>query len=325
MPLATYTIVCSYIGYQDQQIAVTLASGEARRLDIELVPSDVFINEVVVTAEQELEEEIRQIGVAQIKTDVIKKLPTLLEPDVFRSLQLLPGVKAASDYSSGLYIRGGSPDQTLILLDRTTVYNPSHFFGLFSNFNPDAIKDVRLYKGGYPAAYGGRLGSVVDIYNKDGNRRDTQGSLSLGLLASRALVEGPYSKGSWMFAARRSTLEPLLAALNNADIDGIPESFYFYDLNGKVNFDANLNNRFSLAAYAGADKLLFPFADDANINLNYGNQTISANWTHIFSQRLFSNFTTTASPILQYTRVRNRWYPVQAGEYHSRLFDQGRL
>src|SRR5690606_16027400 len=127
------------------------------------------------------------------------------------------------DYSSGLYIRGGSPDQTLILMDRTTVYNPSHFFGFFSTFNPDAIKDVRLYKGGYPAPYGGRIGSVVDIYNRDGNRSEFEAGVSVGLLSSRAIVEGPYRRGSWMLAVRRSTLEPLLYALRQADVENIPD------------------------------------------------------------------------------------------------------
>ncbi|MDX1740711.1 MAG: TonB-dependent receptor, partial [Rhodothermales bacterium] len=134
-----------------------------------------------------------------------------------------------------------------------------------------------------------------DIYNKDGNRNKTQGKLSLGLLASRAIVEGPYSRGSWMLAFRRSTLEPLLAVLQNQDIDGIPDRFYFYDANGKINVDISGNDRLSLSFYAGEDKLLLPFLDDASVDLNYGNRTLSANWTHIFNDRLFSNFTLTSS------------------------------
>ncbi|NND73156.1 MAG: TonB-dependent receptor [Rhodothermales bacterium] len=291
----TYTIACTYIGYQDFRTEITLAPGEARRLDISLAPEGILVDEVVVSADRETEEELRRLGVAQLDTDIIKKLPAVLEPDVFRSLQILPGVKAASDYSSGLYVRGGSPDQTLILLDRTTVYNPSHFFGFFSTFNPDAVKDVRLYKGGYPAEYGGRLGAVVDIYNKDGNRVRTGGTASLGLLASRAMVEGPYSRGSWMLAVRRSTLEPLLSVLQDQDIDGIPESFYFYDANGKINFDASPNDRLALSFYAGQDKLELPFLEDASVDLSYGNRTFSGNWTHIVSEKLFSNFTLTSS------------------------------
>ncbi len=295
VPPGTYTVVGSYIGFADARVELTLAPGERRRLDLELAPDDYLIDEVTVEAERVGEEEARRLGAAQLQTDVVRRIPAVLEPDVFRSLQLLPGIKAASDYSSGLYIRGGSPDQTLILLDRTTVYNPTHFFGFFSTFNPDAIKDVRLYKGGYPAEYGGRLGSVVDIYNKHGNRRQTEGSLSLGLLASRALAEGPYARGSWMLAARRSTLEPLLALLRAADVDGIPDGFYFYDVNGKLNFDAGANDRFSLAFYTGNDALRIGLFDDAAADIAYGNRTISGDWSHIFSQRLFANATLTAS------------------------------
>lgn len=289
----SFILACTYLGFQEQRFEITLTPGQELRLDIALNPEGLEFEEVVVTAEADLQEENKRIGVNQLSIQTVKQLPTVLEPDVFRSLQLLPGVKSSSDFSSGLYIRGGSPDQTLILLDRTTVYNPSHFFGFFSTFNPDAIKDVRLFKGGYPAEYGGRLGAVVDVYNKDGNRRETEGTASIGLLASRAMVEGPYSKGSWMFAARRSTIDPLLAALQ--DTDGIPEKYYFFDLNGKVNFDASENDRFSIAAYAGQDKLNVEPLNDFDISVLYGNRTVSANWTHIFSNQLFSNFTFTAS------------------------------
>lgn len=290
-----YTVVASYVGYRDERIEVNLQPGEQRRLDIELLPEGYAIDEVTVTAEREGEYEARKIGVLQLQTQLIKTLPTVLQPDVFRSLQLLPGVKAASDYSSGLYIRGGSPDQTLILLDRTTVYNPSHFFGFFSTFNPDAIKDVRLYKGGFPAEYGGRLGSVVDIYNRDGNRREFDAGLSVGLLSSRAIVEGPHRRGSYMLAVRRSTLEPLLYLLRRADVDGIPDSFYFVDANGKFNYDASSRDVLSLAFYAGGDALDIELLEDARADIRYGNNTLSLNWTHLFSETIFSNFTVTGS------------------------------
>lgn len=294
----TYTVFCSYIGYRPFRKEITLEAGENLRLDIELISENVELEEIVVRSRAE-EEEQKNIGTAQIKTELIKDLPSVFEADVFRSIQLLPGVKAASDFSSGLYIRGGSPDQTLILLDRTTVYNPSHFFGFFSTFNPDAIKDVRLYKGGYPAEYGGRLGSVLTIYNKDGNRNQNAGSATVGLLASRLSVEGPYNKGSWMLSARRSTLEPLLAGLRQS-VDGVPSKFYFYDVNGKVNLDASESDKFSLAVYAGQDRVIFPFSDDAEFTLDYGNQTVSGNWTHIFSEKLFSNFVLTGSRYFNY-------------------------
>ncbi len=290
-----YVVQFSYIGYQPLELSITLAPGESLRRDVDLLPQEFEVDEVVVTADADTEEEQRQLGVSRMPTATIRQLPTVLEPDVFRSLQLLPGVKSASDFSSGLYIRGGSPDQTLILLDRTTVYNPTHFFGLFSTFNPDAIKDVRLYKGAYGAEYGGRIGSVVDIYNKDGNRRENAGSVSVGLLASRALVEGPHKRGSWMLAVRRSTVEPLLAIARNQDVEGIPNTFYFYDANGKVNVDINQDNRLSLSFYSGQDVVDVPIADQVSARLRYGNRTLSTNWTHLFSDRLFSNFTVTGS------------------------------
>lgn len=307
-----YEVAYSYIGYRPEVVEVVLRPGEERRLDVALYPEGVLIDEITVTAEAELEDEIRRVGVLQLQTDLIRRLPTVLQPDVFRSLQLLPGVKAASDYSSGLYIRGGSPDQTLILMDRTTVYNPSHFFGFFSTFNPDAIKDVRLYKGGYPAEYGGRLGSVVDIYNRDGNRNEFEGGVSVGLLASRAIVEGPYRRGSWMLAVRRSTLEPVLYVLRRAEVENIPDAFHFIDANGKVNLDLSRSDRLSLAFYAGRDALDIAFLNEAQADLTYGNRTISLNWTHLFSDQLYSNFTVTGS----------RYASTPTLEFGGTLFEQ---
>jgi len=295
IPYGSYTIRFSYIGYADKEIEVTLEPEESKRLDVELVPSEIMLQELIVETDA-FEEELVRLGISQLSTQLIKQMPAVFQADVFRSLQVLPGIKAASDFSSGLYIRGGSPDQTLILLDRTTVYNPTHFFGFFSTFNPDAIKDVRLYKGGYPAEYGGRLGSVVDIYNKDGNRNKMQGTVSLGMLSSRASIEGPLpaGSGSYMFAARRSTLEPLLAALRS-QVDDIPQSFYFYDVNTKVNYDAGSNDRLSVSLYAGRDYINFPIGTDVELDLAYGNRTISANYTRIISRTMFTNVTLTGS------------------------------
>ncbi|MDZ7719058.1 MAG: TonB-dependent receptor [Balneolaceae bacterium] len=293
IPPGVYTLSASYIGYRRFNREIELEAGESLRLDIELIPEGVEMEAIYVESDAEQEEQ-RNIGTAQVDIEMVKELPSVLQPDVFRSVQLLPGVKAASDFSSGLYIRGGSPDQTLILLDETTVYNPSHFFGFFSTFNPDAVKDVRLYKGGYPAEYGGRIGSVLTIFNKDGNRNETEGSVSLGLLSSRASIEGPYSKGSWMLAVRRSTLEPLLAALRQT-VDNVPDKFYFYDINGKINFDATPNDRLSLAFYTGNDNVTIPFQEDAKIFLKYGNQTLTTKWRRIFNDKLFGSFTATGS------------------------------
>jgi hypothetical protein len=288
-----YTVSVSYLGYDVFKKEVTVEPGGNVRLDINLNPADNLLEEVTITSEREKEEQ-KAVGTVSVSTQMIKKLPAVIEADVFRSIQLLPGVKSSNDFSAGLYIRGGSPDQTLILLDRTTVYNPSHFFGFYSTFNPDAIKDLRLYKGGYPAQYGGRLGSVVDVYNKDGNRKQLHGGISVGLLASRASIEGPFNGGSYMFAVRRSTIDPLLWFLSQSN-DNIPTSFYFADINGKINFDLGDNDKLSIAGYGGQDKVKFPFAEDGEFRVNYGNRTTSANWTHIFNERLFSHFTLTSS------------------------------
>lgn len=293
IPAGTYTIRVSYLGYTAYEEEITFDPGEDRRLDIALEPSGFELDEVVVTSRREREER-RNIGRRNVSIEKIARSPGVLQDDVFRSIQLLPGIAAASDFSSGLYIRGGSPDQTLIQLDQTTVYNPTHFFGFFSTFNPDAIKDVQVYKGTYPAQYGGRLGSVVDIYNKDGNRNEHGGTLSLGLLSSRAMAEGPVGDGSYMVAFRRSTLEPVLSVLRNR-IEGVPDSFYFYDLNAKFNYDLNENNRISTAFYGGTDDVVLPFEEELNFDLRYGNRTFSTSWTHIASSNLFTSFRFTGS------------------------------
>lgn len=307
-----YTFVVSYVGYQSRSVDVKLEVGEARRLNVELVPASLEADEVVVTGAREQTEQT--IGVDQLPAASITELPSVLEPDVFRSLALLPGVATASDYSSNLYIRGGGPAQTLVQLDRTTVYNPTHFFGFYSTFNPNAIKDVQLYKGAYPAEYGGRLGSVVDIYNKDGNRRETSGGLSLGLLASRSYLEGPFGSGasgdpagSYMIAVRRSTLEPLLAALDG--VEGVPESFYFYDVNAKVNYDAGPDDKLSLAVYGGRDQLNLDLGGEGRADVQYGNRTVSLDWTHLFSDRVFSTVTLAgsryeSSPVFEFGGTR---------------------
>jgi hypothetical protein len=298
LPPDTVNLVISCVGYERYSTTFYLASDTS--VQLALKPSTMLEEVEVVADRQERIEQTTQMSTVTLPVEDIKKLPAFMgEVDVLKALQLLPGVKAASDFSSGLYIRGGSPDQTLILLDRTTVYNPSHFFGFFSTFNPDAVKDIQLYKGGYPAKYGGRLGSVLTVYNNDGNRNEFAGSATIGMLASRASIEGPFKNGSYMFAIRRSTLEPILAILQES-ADNIPESFYFLDMNGKVNYKVDDNNKLSLAFYTGTDNLKFPFADDAGITLNYGNQTLSSTWTHIFSEKIFSNFTLTGSRYFNY-------------------------
>lgn len=287
-----YTVVTSYVGYQPYRQDVVLDAGATQTLDIRLMPEGLEIGEVTVTGRREQAEEL---GAATLTPEAIKDLPAVLEPDVFRSLQLLPGVKAASDFSSGLYIRGGSPDQTLVLLDHAPVYNPSHVFGFFSTFNPDAVGNVLLYKGGFPAVYGGRLGSVVDIESRRGDTEETRGGVSLGLLASRVDASGPYEHGTWMVAARRSTLEPLLSGLNSANVDDVPRGFYFYDLNGTITLRASPRDRLALALYAGRDQLDYPFLEEIQFDVAYGNRTATLDWQHLVNDRLSTEVTATAS------------------------------
>jgi len=279
-------LTVSYVGYQSQTREITIPAGQTVSVRVALPPIDVQVEGVTVTGRRVDE---RALGTQTLRPEEVKDLPTVLEPDLFRSLQLLPGVKAASDFSSGLYIRGGSPDQTLIRLDRSTIYNPTHVFGFFSTFNPDAIGEVVLYKGGYPARYGGRLGAVVDIENRRGSP-STEGGVSLGLLASRAYGAGPFSladrSGSWMVAARRSTIEPLLAGLQSANVDDIPDGFYFYDVNAAAAYDLTDRDRLVLSLYAGEDQLDFPFLDDIVFDIGYGNRAGTAAWRRVVNDRL---------------------------------------
>ena len=288
------------IGYEPRLVELTLAPGETRQVDVSLEPAS--LGEALVEAQTSLADE-RPPGFAEVPIALVQDLPTVFEADLFRSIQLLPGVKSSSDFSSALYIRGGSPDQTLILLDGTTVYNPTHFFGFFSTFNTDAIKDVRLYKGAYPVEYGGRLGSVLDIASRDGNRNAVRGNATLGILASRIGVEGPLpgGRGSYMLAARRSTLEPLLAFLRTTpDSTAVPDGFFFYDLNARVGVDLSPRDRLALSAYAGRDKVDLGFGADSRFLLDYGNRTVSASYNRVLAGNLFAQARATGSRYFSY-------------------------
>ena len=195
IPPGTYTLIVSYIGYKVHQDTLTFTRAEERRLDVSLTQEPIATEEIVVEVDPYEEERALQTGFIALEAQRLQELPSIGEPDILRSLQLLPGIQAASDISSGLYIRGGGPDQTLILLDQIPLYNPSHAFGFFSTFNPDAIRDMSLHKGAYPAQYGGRLGSVLDVHNRDGNRKDFQATGGISLISARMTLEGPGPEG----------------------------------------------------------------------------------------------------------------------------------
>ena len=292
VPVGKHVVSTSHIGYQTRWDTLSFSADEAVRLDVALAPKPVDIGaEVVVEAERSEErEQATQSSFIALQVEPLQQMPAVGEADLLRSLQLLPGIQSASDVSSGLYVRGGGPDQTAILLDHIPLYNPSHLFGFFSTFNPDAIKDVQLYKGAYPAAYGRTLGAVLDVSNREGNRQRFSSRGGISLIASRLLAEGPVGQGSWMMAGRRTYLEPVLSAVRSFDID-IPLSYYFYDFNGKVNQRWG-DDTFTVSTYWGQDDLRADIEEENEsfVDLRWGNRAVTARWTRVFSPTLFGHF-----------------------------------
>ena len=290
VPAGTYEVVISYIGYKSWRDTLAFSDQDVR-LDVALQVESVDLEEIVIEAERSEElEQATQSSFIALQVEPLQQMPAVGEADLLRSLQLLPGIQSASDISSGLYVRGGGPDQTAILLDHIPLYNPSHLFGFFSTFNPDAIKDVQLYKGAYPAAYGRTLGAVLDVSNREGNRQRFSGRGGISLIASRLLAEGPVGQGSWMMAGRRTYLEPVLSAVRSFDID-IPLNYYFYDFNGKVNQRWG-DDTFTVSTYWGQDDLQVDIEDENEsfVDIRWGNRAITARWTRVFSPTLFGHF-----------------------------------
>jgi hypothetical protein len=278
-----YDIVFRFIGFKTALMHQVLSDGQDTELNVQLEQEPIVLKAEEVTAERENRKlDIKPSQIA-ISAPRLREIPQIAEPDLFRAIQFFPGVATLSDFSAGLYIRGGSADQNLILLDQIDVYNPNHMFGFFSTFNTDAVKSVELLKGGYPAMYGGRLTSVLNVMNKEGNRKEFHGVARLSLLSANATLEGPWKKGSWMLSARRTYVD---FALKMAKIN-LP--YYFYDGHAKFNYDINKNNQASASVYLG-DDVLDLSQDGSAIKLDWGNKTFSTQWTHLFSSRLFSHF-----------------------------------
>jgi hypothetical protein len=281
-----YTLVYSYIGYD--AISKPLNFIENEELNIDLQPSTTELEEVTVTA-QAANSNISSLetGSTMLQMNTIRRIPALMgEVDVIKAIQMLPGVQVTSEGSSGFSVRGGSPDQNLILMDEATVYNASHLLGFFSIFNNDAIKDVKLYKGDIPASSGGRLASLLDVRMKEGNNKEFAGTGGIGNISSRLTLEGPLfnGKGSFLIAGRRTYADIFLPFARDTAVRD--NSLYFYDLNGKINYTLNENNRFFISAYNGKDVFANDFA-----GMNFGNSTFTFRWNHLFSKKLFSNFT----------------------------------
>jgi len=293
IPPGSYTLVVSFLGYERFERKINLKANEELRLDISLKQTAVRKEDVLVEAEREVEQRQVMISKVNVPVETIKEIRIGGESDVFRSLQYLPGVLTSSQISSGLYVRGGSPDQNLVLLDGSTVYNPTHLFGFISTFNTDAIKDVELIKGGFEPQYGGRLSAVLNITQKDGDRSQTQGLASIGAISSRATLEGPIGHGSWFIGGRRTYFELVKSLIDNNPEQPIPD-FNFYDVNAKITQDIGDNDKFSLSGFMSKDNLdVSTFG--ISMDLSIGNRLASMNWTHIFSNSLFANLNLSAS------------------------------
>jgi hypothetical protein len=284
IPSNEYTIEIRYAGYQAQTKMIALT--ENQRNDIELEPEEFVLEEIVVKAESENQNiTSTEVSVEKLDIKTIIKMPAFGgEVDIVKSLQLLPGVSSVGEGASGFNVRGGTVGQNLVLLDEAPVYNSSHLFGFFSVFNPDAVKDVKLYKGGVPAQFGGRASSVLDIRMKEGDSKKMSYSGGLGTVFGRFAVEGPVikDKASFMVAGRRSWIDGLLKPF---DIVGDADQIFFYDLTLKSNYTINENNRIFLSGYFGQD--VFEFGD---AGFDWGNSTGTLRWNHLVNERLFTNF-----------------------------------
>jgi hypothetical protein len=289
-----YQLIISGVGYERYKKLISLNSDQ--NLDIRLKQIDIKLQEVKIEKEKYTIQD-HNISAIDVLPEIVTKMPSLGgETDVFRTLQLLPGVKQSSEISSGLYVRGGSPDQNLTLLDGVIVYNPSHLGGFLSTFNSDALKDIKLIKGGFPAEYGGRISSVLDLTMREGTQEKITGSGGISLINSRLTIEGPINdKSTFMISGRRMYLDLILGMANNSN--EFP-NYYFYDLNAKFNYKISEKDQIYLSGYFGKDNLTYLQPDEKTIwpndgmefNVNWGNSTANLRWMHIESPALFTNF-----------------------------------
>ncbi len=292
LPSGSLLVEVRLVGYDSGEYKVVLSEEQTLTLNIDLHSKSISGEEV--TVEGQRERELNRTTVSQIilTPNTIEQVPAVGgENDPFRVLQLLPGVKALSDLSSGLYIRGGPPDQNLIQLDDNTIYNPTHLFGFFSTFNTDAIKDVDLIKGGAPPEYGGRLTGVLDVTTREGDPNDFHGQTSLSMISARQTLEFPVPDGSILISGRRTYIDEFLNAVDAQNLLGLSSpipQYYFYDLNAKIDEHLSANDHLSISGYLGADNLNYPSDGVISILLNWGNKLASAEWTHIFSDDLYA-------------------------------------
>jgi len=311
LPADTYNIMFSYVGYASQNLKINLLQNEQINLELS---SSIQLKTFEVTATQaEQIQERSQMSSIEIPMKSVTIIPSLLgERDILKVIQLLPGVQSGGEGTSGLYVRGGGPDQNLILLDGVPVYNASHLFGFFSVFNNDAINNVELIKGGFPASYGGRLSSVIDIRMKEGNQKEWHGTGSVGLVSSKLTVEGPLikDKTSLIVSGRRTYIDllarPIIKQQARKNGTDAVAGYYFYDINAKINHKFSDKSRLFLSTYIGKDRAYATFEDEYNYDntrfvsksesdLGWGNVTAAMRWNQVISKKVFSNTTFTYS------------------------------
>jgi hypothetical protein len=289
-----YTLICSYVGYLPLVMEIDLNNN--RQFNFDILPKVTTAQEVVVNSKRrDANVKNAQMGRFSLSQEQIKAVPAFLgEVDLLKTIQLLPGVRNAGEGSAGIYVRGGGPDQNLIMLDDAVVYNTGHLFGFFSIFNSDAIKNTSLIKGGMPAQYGGRLSSVLDISMKEGNNKKMQVEGGIGLIASRLSIQGPIKKdkASFIVSVRRTYIDALVKPAIKKTSQFYGSGYYFYDLNAKVNYRFSEKDRLYLSGYFGRD--VFDFNNgqrSLKVNIPWGNATGTLRWNHVFNKRLFANTT----------------------------------
>lgn len=291
VPAGSYTFIYSYVGFATQTMTLNLV--ENKVLDLEM-QNLTTMKELEITSErQDKNVQSTNMGTITLSAQTVKKLPVIFgEADILKTLQLMPGVQSAGEGNSGFYVRGGGPDQNLILLDDAVVYNTGHLFGFFSVFNTDALNNVTLIKGGMPAKYGGRLSSVVDVSMKEGNMKEYHAEGGIGLIASRLTLEGPIKKekGSFMLSGRRTYIDALIKPFAKGALKN--SGYFFYDANLKANYKLSDKDRVYASGYFGRDK--FKFAGESgnfSADIPWGNSTATLRWNHLFNNRLFLNTT----------------------------------
>ena len=307
-------LVFNSFGYVNDTLWIT--SPQSREYDAKLSKITTLAT-VTITGEKTNTEQV-QMSSIKLSTKEIQQVPMLFgEKDVFKTLLLLPGVQSASEGTSGIYVRGGGPDQNLIILDEATIYNASHLLGFFSIFNGDAIKSVELIKGGFPARYGGRLSSVIDINMKDGNKDSYHVEGGVGVISSNVMVEGPIikDKASFMVSGRTTYLDLLMMPLMKIVSDGVTGGYYFFDLNGKLNFNLSKKDKLYLSAYFGRDKFhvaqsdhSYGAVDKYRMGLAWQNATTTARWNHLFTNKIFSNLSFVFSDYKMNTYMKYKYF-----------------